>query len=52
MVTKISSLKELPYKSFHGYILKTEEDTKFIGDKKAYMFISESPKCIFLFVEA
>lgn len=52
MVTKIDSLKQLPYKHFNGYVLKEETDTAFVGDGIAYMFISTSPKCIFLFVEA
>ena len=51
MVTKINTLKDLPLKEFHGYAIKTEGDTAFIGDKRAYMFISKSPKCIYLFVE-
>ena len=51
MITKIETLKDLPYKDFHAYILKTEDDTKFIGDNGGYIFISKSPKCIYLFVE-
>ncbi len=52
MITKISSLKELPYKSFEGFVLKNESDTAFIGDKQGYLFVTEHPKSIVLFVEA
>jgi len=51
MIIKIKTLKELPYSMFTGYLLKSEDATKFVGDTKAYMFIAESPKAIYLFVE-
>lgn len=52
MITKIKSLKELPYTDYEGYVLKTEQDTDFVGERIAYLFISESPVCIFLFIKA
>jgi hypothetical protein len=51
MITTIKDLKELPYKTFHGYVLKKEDDVEFIGDKRGYIYVSGKPKCIFLFVE-
>jgi hypothetical protein len=51
MVIRINTLRDLPYKRFHGYILDNEKDTEFVGDRKAYLFICEFPKCICLFIE-
>lgn len=51
MITRLLSLHNLPYKSYHTYLLKTEQDTQFIGESNAYVFISQSPKCIYLFVD-
>ena len=51
MITKIETLKDLPLMTFHGYLIKAENDISVVGDKKAYMFISKSPKCIYLFIE-
>lgn len=52
MITKIESLKELPYADYEGYILKTEQDAAFVGEREAYLFVSKSPICIFLFIKA
>lgn len=52
MVTKIEDLKQLPYANYTGHLLKKEEDAEKTADgKPAWLFVSLSPKAIYLFVK-
>lgn len=51
MVHTIKSLRQLPFKTYSAYVLKTEEDKKIAGNKTAYLFVSKYLSCIILFVE-
>lgn len=46
MITKLKSLKELPYDIYTAVLLKSEDEAKEGG----YIYISNSPKMILLFI--
>ena len=43
-------MKELPYKDYLGYVLKSEPDANFTKNKTAYIYEMPSPKCFYLFI--
>lgn len=49
MIKKIESFKELPYNTYTGYLLKTEEDVSKYDE--GYLIITKNPKMILLFID-
>jgi len=49
MITKITDLKQLPFKTYTAWLLKSEEDLK--PEDEGYLYISKSPKMTILFTE-
>lgn len=52
MITKLSTLKDLPYDKYRGcLILKEEDSLDIVKEGEGWIFISKSPKCIFLYIK-
>lgn len=49
MITEITDLKQLPYKTYTAWLLKSKEDIK--SHDEGYLYISSTPKMIILFTE-
>jgi hypothetical protein len=49
VIKKIESFKELPYNTYTGYLLKTEEDVSKYDE--GYLIITKNPKMILLFID-
>lgn len=49
MVTEITNLKQLPYKTYTAWLLKSKDNVK--PEDEGYLYISSSPKMIILFTE-
>lgn len=49
MINKIDNFSQLPYSTYTGYLLKSEEDAKEFNE--GFLIITKHPRMIILFVE-